>query len=535
MNGGTFLTAALACALLPAAGAADVPRVGRYEVFEFTMESAEAFANPFAEARMSAEFRGPDGRRIAVAGFYYGGNKWVVRFAPPAAGRWTVRARLAGKKGATERAGAFECAASARRGFLRISKRNPYRLEWDDGTPFYPVGIQTCGLLQTGMDGPAADGSWRTVPIETWMQAFAGATNLTRWQLGAGTKAGCAWPVIPVDGAPDRYDTELAEKIDRILAAQRAHGAAQILVPFQDMSLGSRDKTAFGAVQDVTGYKSLKAANLPLQEAYLRYIVARWGAYVDIWELFNEDGSAPVDYLARLAATVREADPYRHPITTNYTRSGEPWCEIATWHGYVRMPAAGVDEWIAAMVGRYKSYGKPVLNTEFGNKGTLSNVDPVKWRVAVWSAFMSESNVLFWDMSGRKTEPRDTQSNSNAYLGADSRQHFRVFHEFTRGLPVDLRPVEASYTWHGDVRVYALSNGRTGVLYVHHFADHARPYQRKERDYIQMGPGRFRLTWVDPGDGRVVKTDMRETAQPYLFFETPPVTVDLACRVERED
>ena len=534
-NAAIFLCGPLLAAAIGMAQPAAEPSLGRYEVFEFPLTTTETFANPFTDARMTAEFRSPDGRKIPLAGFFHGGNTWMVRFAPDREGRWTFRVKLTGNKTSTERSGAFRCTPSARHGFVRVSKRNPYRLEFDDGTPFYPVGIQTCGLLQTGMDGPAADGSWRSVPIETWFQGFAGATNLTRWQLGAGTKAGCAWTLIPAGARPGRYDTELAGKIDGLLARQRALGAAQILIPFQDMSLHGKDVTAFGRVDDVTSYKSLKAPNLKQQDQYLRYVVARYGAFVDIWELFNEDSYAPSDYLAHLAAVVREADPYRHPITTNYTRSSEPWCELSTWHAYMRSTADQTDVWVAAQIGRYKSYGKPVLNTEFGNKGTLSNVDPVKWRVAVWSAFMNESSMLFWDMSGRKTVAQPTQGNSNAYLGADSRQHFRVFNEFVRGLPIDMRPVETSYTYHNEVRLYGLSNGNTSVLYVYHYADPAKPYGREERSFINTGPGKFRLTWIDPADGRVVKTDRAETTQQNLHFPMPPVTVDLACRIDRED
>ena len=40
-------------------------------------------------------------------------------------------------------AGSFKCEGTPGHGFLRISKRNPFRYEYEDGTPFYPIGIQT--------------------------------------------------------------------------------------------------------------------------------------------------------------------------------------------------------------------------------------------------------------------------------------------------------------------------------------------------------------------------------------------------------
>ena len=138
-------------------------------------------------------------------------------------------------------------------------------------------------------------------------------------------------------------------------------------------------------------------------------------------------------------------------------------------------------------------------------------------------------------MSGVKTQPGRPRGNSNAYLGPDSRQHLRVLNEFTRGLPLDLRPVECTYSQQSDLRIYALGNERTTVLYVHRFADHSRPYKLEQKLYVHTGAGRFRVTWIDPKDGKIVETANAETRQQYLFFEMPPVTVDLACRIEREN
>jgi len=505
------------------------------DIFEVRIEGPDGLENPFRDAQASAEFTSPGGRQIAVGGFYYGGREWRVRLAAREAGVWRYTASLKAGDRVVTRAGSFRCTGEAGRGFLRISKRNPFRFEYEDGTPFYPIGVQTCGYFAVDLDGPAEDGGWRSVPAEQWAQAFEGAVNLLRWQLGAGTRAGCALPLIPAGGPPDRYDVELAARMDDLFVVQKKHGFSHILILFQDMSLWGGGGTAFGGVRDLKEYKSLRAKNLPMQEQYLRYVVARWGCYVDIWELFNEDSYAPNDYLAHLASVVREADPYRHPITTNYARPGEPWCEIVTFHEYMGMPANQVDAWLTAEIGRLKAYGKLVQNTEFGNQGWLSNYDPVKWRIAVWTAFMNESGLVFWGSSGRKTTGgRPYQGNANAYLGADTRAHFRVLNEFTRGMPVDMRPVASGYTEHNDVRTYALSNGKVTALYVHHFSDHEKPYQLPDPLFVQTGAGSFRARWITPADGAAVREETLSTAQQYLVFpRIPPVTVDLACRIDR--
>jgi hypothetical protein len=522
----SILAATTASAL--ALAETNIPRFG---LFEIALTSPDAFQNPFMDVRVSAEFRAPDGRRVTVQGFYYGGAEWRVRLAPDQVGQWSYKARLSNTAKSTLRSGTFRCVPSNRDGFVRVSKINPYRFELDSGKPFYPVGVQTCGYFQVDMDGPNPDGSSRIVPAATWIKAFEGATNLVRWQLGAGTRNGCALPLIPVGGSPDRYDTELAQKMDELLATQKAHGFSHIMVVFQDMSRWGAGETSFGNVRDVSGYKSITARNLRLQEAYIRYIVARFGCFVDIWEIFNEDSYAPDDYLAHLAAVIRKADPYGHPVTTNYTRPAQ-WNELATWHAYVGMPANEVDIWVAAQVGKYKA-GKPVLNTEFGNKAILSNVDPIKWRVAAWAAFMSESNMLFWGMSGTKTTPGRPRGNSNAYLGPDSRKHLRVLNDFTGDLPIDVRPVECSYSLE-KLRVYALANEKTAVIYVHHWADHKAPFVQKTPIYVHTGAGAYKATCIDPATGAVVHTQGISTRGQVAIFDLPPVTVDLACRLDRE-
>jgi len=210
-----------------------------------------------------------------------------------------------------------------------------------------------------------------------------------------------------------------------------------------------------------------------LQEQYIRYIVARYGAFVDIWEIFNEDSYAPDDYLAHLAKVIRDADPYDHIITTNYERPLAPWCEMVTPHEYMGMPAKDVDAHLGKEFARFKSFGKPVLYTEFGNQGQLSNYDPIKWRIATWTAFMNECGILFWNMSGKKVSGL-SRGNANAYLGPESRQYFRVLQEFTKDLPIDMRPVAAGYTEQTDIRTYGLSNGKVPLDRPGHRQDRPR-------------------------------------------------------------
>jgi hypothetical protein len=517
-------------------GAAGDPiTVRAHEVFETVLRSDRRFADPFHDARLRAQFVSPAGETVAVDGFFAGNGEWRARFVPRAAGTWRYQAVLTGDGRDERLAGAFVCAGSAGDGFLRQSARNRYRLEYESGRPFYPIGVQTCGAIAgVDLDGPNPDGSWRAVEVEEWCRAFRGAVNLVRVQFGTGTRAGCAVDLIPDRAKPGAYGLENAAGLDRMYALHRAAGFSQIAILFQDMSAYGRGDHAFGSVCDRLDFKSLTAANLALQEQYLRYVVARYACYVDIWEIFNEDSFAPDDYLRHLYRVIREADPYDHPITTNFSRPEEDYCDLIVPHQYVAIPDLEVDALVAKDVGALKSYGKVVQYTEFGNKNTLSNDDPVKWRLAAWTALMNESGMLFWSMSGRKTSPSaELSGNSNAYLGRDSRAHFRALLDFVRDLPITARP-QAIETVSQQFRAYCLGDRDTTMLYLHHFRDHGKPTEA-EPLRVQLGAGRYRVHWIDPADGKPLAPDPPVSGSPgmFLMITVPPFAVDAACRIDR--
>jgi len=286
-------------------------------------------------------------------------------------------------------------------------------------------------------------------------------------------------------------------------------------------------------VRDLTTYKTLKSPHLPEMEAYIKYMVARYSAYADIWELYNEDSYSPNDFLAHLAHVVRQADPYAHPIMTNYERPTEKWCEILSVHEYMGMPASEVPSYLSKEFARFKSFGKPVLYTEFGNQAQLGNDDPVKWRLAVWTSFMNECGLGFWNMSGRKVPPKPKGGPVNAWLGPDTRQAFRVLAETTRDLPVDMRPAIPGFTSQLPVQSWALSNGEKSIVYVHHFRSHEQAVKLTEALQVWTGPGTYHVKWLDPATGAVVEELDITTGQNILELKVPEFKIDLAARISR--
>ncbi|KPL00201.1 MAG: hypothetical protein AMK75_05800 [Planctomycetes bacterium SM23_65] len=50
---------------------------------------------------------------------------------------------------------------------------------------------------------------------------------------------------------------------------------------------------------------------------------------------------------------------------------------------------------------------------------------------------------------------------------------------------------------------------------------------------LWTGPGRFRVTWIDPATGKTVLTRGAGTGHHVLWLDIPPLKIDLAARLER--
>ncbi len=144
-------------------------------------------------------FASPGGKKIRVGGFHYGSlekpkievthqatghsgtkkavkyvfdrqNIWKARFAPREPGRWTYDYVFTNTQGGKATgSGRFECVVDpARRhpGFVRQHPANPHRWVFDDGSPYFPIGLQDGAFDNQGVGSVLAqmaiDGGFRT-------------------------------------------------------------------------------------------------------------------------------------------------------------------------------------------------------------------------------------------------------------------------------------------------------------------------------------------------------------------------------------
>lgn len=166
-------------------------QVGKYEKFEITFEItgavAQNFQLPYDPAppdgidpiyekhrgiTVDAEFTPDDWQTIyRQPAFYYyyyedgglrpswdghshewhyptGKTAWKVRFAPNQTGTWRYRVRAVDQGGSNvSEIHSFAVIASDKKGFLRVSKKDPRYFEFDDGTLFLSPGLSAGGHL----------------------------------------------------------------------------------------------------------------------------------------------------------------------------------------------------------------------------------------------------------------------------------------------------------------------------------------------------------------------------------------------------
>ncbi|MHC4435703.1 MAG: DUF5060 domain-containing protein, partial [Planctomycetota bacterium] len=165
-----------------------------FEVFEITFRHDRAYKNPFSDVTIDVTLTSPAGKKVRVGGFHYGSllpptigseisqtargerqkisyrfekqDLWKARFAPSQLGKWKYSFVLENANGQKAYGrGSFTCVEgrSPKAGFIRQHPENPFRFVFDDGSAYFPIGLQDCwgdnsatgsALDQCSMEGP---------------------------------------------------------------------------------------------------------------------------------------------------------------------------------------------------------------------------------------------------------------------------------------------------------------------------------------------------------------------------------------------
>ncbi|GIX07941.1 MAG: hypothetical protein KatS3mg115_2344 [Candidatus Poribacteria bacterium] len=537
--------------------------VPRYEVFELTFEHEGEYENPFFDVTIEVIFYAPAGKSYRVGGFHYGSeepptievrqgpegrreviyryakqNLWKARFAPSETGTWHYEFVFRNDRGeSASGTGTFRCieGRAPQRGFVRVSPENPFRWVFDDGSPYFPVGLQECIGDYDGsgsvLDTASLEGPFRTdlrdpppLPsgpmyvrgpsenpqnMDVYFRRYAQAGfNLFRF-----SQANCSYPLYD---DLDHYRVHEAIMTDELLQLARGYGFRIFYGIFGFQAAFNDEPENAEGIQKV--------------QRFIKYSVDRWGAYVDFWEFLNEQ-QAETAWYETMIPYLRSIDPYGHPITTSWERPELDGIDLSAPHWYQREDEHESDAITARRAQEWKRFGKPVIVGEQGNW-----VDPKKprplgvggvWdigsarrmRLRLWSALFHEIALIFWNTS----YARDGHF-MNIWLGPQEREYVRALQDFASRLDGAMRMVPVVVSNPNAVRAYGLASENRAGVYLHHFADHRSPIEGL-RLTLEV-PRAATAYWYDPATAKILGAF--EVTKGRQSLEVPPFLVDLA-------
>lgn len=513
---------------LPVTVSWNTPALTRYEIYELTMTHSGNYANPWEDLTITANFRSATGKNYTVGGFYYDTNTWKLRFAPPEAGAWTWDLSFSDGTKTFQTTGSLSVTEGTRSGFLRINPANPRRLLTEaNNKPFYPIGLNDCvddvnedGLLDWSMD--ALPGR---VSTSQYFSAYAEAgLNMFRHVPG---KCGVVlhdWQRFNYKSTGKNYYlVDNGKLVDQLAAELHRLGMKHFI-------------TMLAAPKDYV--PNFNLTNDKRKEALLRYhkyLIDRYGAYVDIWELMNEQYSVPASYYNTVTSYIRSYDPYKHPITTtHYERpvNGVTGIELSTPHSTYQVSNLMLDYEMTQGtygLGPYKSRfpNQPVFFGDAGNYGPISNYDPNRFRIGIWATMFAEGGVLWWH-NGAKRELPGVNYRTNMFIGPEERALAKIFTDFAAGIDGLAKQVTVTATpW--SIRSYVLAGARSINGYFINSANHGS-LTSGARVTVNVPASGLQGQWIDPKSGAVL-----QTFSPGFGAQTlniPSFVADVALRIQ---
>jgi len=282
---------------LPGSGPARVqPAVEQWSIFELVLRGSTE-GNPF-DVQLSAKFTLGQ-RAIEARGFYDGQGVWRVRFMPPEPGVWTCQTssdlpELSG------RSGHVTCTKASTPGnHGPVVVRNTYHFAYADGTPFHPITTTLYGWVNQQSEALQEQtlASLRELPFNrirmmvlpiAWSQ-----DNVPRF-FPFQQKEDQSWEFA-------RFDPRFFQAIEKRLGQLRDMGIEAELILFHNRDGG---RTGFDRMPESA------------DDRYVRYVVARFSAYRNVWwSLANEFDAIRTKRDAdwdRFFQIIQSEDPYGH-------------------------------------------------------------------------------------------------------------------------------------------------------------------------------------------------------------------------------
>lgn len=521
-----------------------------YGIQEFTFEHNGAYSNPFFDLNVEVVLKSPSGYKQIIKGFFYKDKIWKVRFRPNNIGLWTFSYNLIGKNGFKKHGdGSFYCIENEENGLgpIKPNPKNMHRWIFADGTPYFPIGLQT-GFRVKGSKiylehfWESEDRKGTNAKFMSGLDQYFGLFSRAGFNLLRFSQRNDTY-VLYKD--LDTYSIEEGLATDELLQQANRYGLHVMFGIFGYHANWTEGNRYIRALRGRLLYRLLginqEAINNPddqetiaKEKRFIEYCVARWGVYVDFWELLNER-KASDQWVTQMAEYLHSIDPDRKPVTTSWEKPRLKAIDINAPHWYESETEFESDLRVLQQAQEWKQAGKPVIVGEHGNTGmNWDKLSGRRMRIRAWTALFQEIVLVFWETTWSKKgmfqgiiTPGGV---ANIYLGTEEREYIRILQNFSTKLDSDVKMVSIDTSAPEVVRAYSLQSDKVYAVYLHHFENHSSLVNNVK--LLMALPDDIGLNshvegeWIDPATGTVLET--------FTFFhrnkviDVPPFTIDLA-------
>jgi hypothetical protein len=357
--------------------------VGQWETFETSYTTTRQYTNPFTDLEVNVAFRQGD-KQWLVPAFWAGSNRWTVRFAAPAQGKYEYRVECTDKSNPDLNGKEQTLNVTAYRGnnpllqhgFIQVSADRRH-FEHADGTPFFWLG----------------DTWWKCLCKRMTWEGFQELTADRKAKGFSVVQIVCG--VYPDEGLFEpRWENEGGKPyLTRDFTVVNP-------VYFEYADRRFRHLVNSGIVPAIVGgwgrgdCNGMAMAGLAGIKRHWRNLVARFGAYPTIWIIGGESGGPEWTEVARY---VQKIDPYRRPSTMHPFDSGRKQVTDETVISF-DMLQTGHGDWEAARgaIPKLKAaYARtpvmPAMIGEYCYEGHMQTAFQDVQRYVFWGTMLSGS------------------------------------------------------------------------------------------------------------------------------------------------
>jgi hypothetical protein len=494
--------------------------------------------------------------------------KWSARFNSSDIGKFTARLQVISKGSrATSNEISFVVKNSDSKGFIRIAKSNPKALEYQNGENFLPIGNNLAfAITPISKDRLAAYRQWTD-------RLHASHANIIRLWPGA------EWCFGVETKKPYCYNQEACALLDSVFEMCEAKNIKIIFCLDYVRRFKPATENKAPEFEFRKDYPYLKANGGPCEteddfllkdeakrqwQSYMRYVIARWGAYTSLFSIqlwnemncFQSSRENIVRWSNEMGGWLKENDPYHH-LRTNSLGSQTVWPDLwiqenidyISYHDYGgdRYTNTPMYDVFADSLKNLSNIKKPLLLSECGlvdgwlqyppathpmwDSAGLKDTTGFGFHEALWIGLMGgglgSGMHWWWDIM---------VDDFNYY------PQYTAFYELTKDMKSNRKEfgVSKPATSSSQFECFARTSDDLSLYWIVNKKNDWRSLVIKGQKPVtarnasfsaEVAPGQYNICFYSPFDGKMIDSAAITATKTPLTIKLPDFTIDIFVKI----